>query len=126
MDFLVEIELWEDLSGVSPVGEFLKDISDTHVKSWVVKKTDHFRKYTLRQFLNTSHIVPIEGVSYRERLYELRYASSGPRNFRATCIIWNRTLIVLEMFQGSGSNGKVLKYVPISIQRADSWIERHS
>ncbi len=122
MDFRVEIEYWEDVDGISPIVQFIRERPLEH-QVRIKKRNDHFRNLTFQQLRNTPFFELATGAKHP--LWELKYLASKGMNYRALCIIHKNILVVLVVFKGSGSGGRLQKYFPQAIQRAEEWKQRH-
>ncbi|KKS37970.1 MAG: hypothetical protein A3G49_01285 [Candidatus Sungbacteria bacterium RIFCSPLOWO2_12_FULL_41_11] len=114
------IEPYEDEQGNSPFGDFLLTLPDKDI-DFIAKKLINFQEYRISQLKNRSDFLDvIEGTDIE--LFELKFKRSP--QYRAVCIVRGNKIIILEMFKGSGSNGRVLKYIGKARERADDWDKR--
>jgi hypothetical protein len=121
MDFLTEIEYWQNPQGNCPIEQFILKLPAKH-QAWIAKKDVFFESMSVRELMRSSYF---EKVSDTE-LWELKYSGSGGYNYRMLCIIWHRGIVALVMFQGSGSGGKLNKYITRAQANAEDWKNRHS
>lgn len=117
----VVIEAFEDEDGNSPIGDFLIKLP-VKESSRIIKKKEYLEKYTIPKLKNKKQFLEkIEGAD--TELWELKFPISPP--YRSVCIVRGNKIVMLEMFKGSGSNGRVLKYaVEVSCERAIDWDNR--
>lgn len=123
MDFQVDIEYWEDSRGFSAVTKFILEQIPTEDQARIAKKNNHFRSLTFQQLCKTPFFEPVKGAKYP--LWELKYLASKSMNYRALCILHKSILVILLIFKGSGSEGKLQKHFPQAIQRAEDWKRRN-
>lgn len=122
MDFHVEIEYWESSAGECPIENFILSLPADH-QNRIIKKNDFFEKLTLQQLMKTTCFEKAKGAS--QALWELKYPGSKGMNYRMLCIIHKQSVVGLDLFQGSGSGGKLRKHFDQAIQRADDWRKRN-
>lgn len=107
------IEVWDD-------SEELVSRLPFRVRVPILKKMQYYRNYTVNQLKNKSkYLEKIEAVNSHIVLWELKFPSDPP--YRFVCLIKEHRIIVLEIFQGSGSDGKVRKRVPQALKKAEAW-----
>ena len=73
---------------------------------------------------NRKYLESIKGVDSEIALWELKFYSDPP--YRAVCMIKEYRIIVLEMFQGSGSHGEVMKWVQKALKKAEEWYKQNN
>lgn len=111
------IEAW---NGPVMEGVFLK--LPARVRAPITNKIKYYQNYTVSQLKNNrKYLEKIEGVNYGFVLWELKFPSDPP--YRCICVIKEHSIIMLEMFQGSGSDGKVTKRVPRAVKKANEWYQ---
>ena len=88
------------------------------------KKRKYYENLTVAQLKNNKdYLDNIKGVTSRIPLWELKFPSDPPH--RAICIIKENKIIILLMFQGSGSNGKVMRWVPYALKNVEKWLAKN-
>lgn len=113
MDEKSYIETWDS-------SEELVSKLPFRVRVPILKKMQFYQNYTVNQLKNNrKYLEKIEGVNSDIVLWELKFYSDPP--YRCICVIKEHRIIVLEMFQGSGSDGKVMKWVPRAVKKAEKW-----
>lgn len=112
----LEIELYEDKVGES---DLMGDMS-ARDRSRFIKKNEDFEKFTLRQFLKSNHIDPVED---NKGFFEVKYRFSPP--YRAVAFLCKGILLILLVFKGSGSDGKLKKHIGRAINRLEDWKSRN-
>lgn len=112
----VRIELYEDEKGES---DLLLQMSPKD-KARFVKKNEDLEKLPFYNFRQSKDVSPIRGLNC---FYELRYRFSSPP-YRAIAFIHKSLLVILLVFKGSGSNGKLEKNLPKAINRSKKWKSR--
>ena len=112
----IEIELYEDVRGRVDL------LIDMPVRDRVrfVNKNILFQQFTFRQFLSSKNIVPIQG---HRGYYEIKYFFTHPP-YRAIAIIHKEALLLLIVFKGSGSKGRLERYIKQAVSRASEWNTR--
>lgn len=112
------IVIWASDSNDQPVKNFIVQLPPK-TKSRIFKRADHYAEMTVDQLLANREILEkVHGSTYP--LYELKFRISPP--IRAISIIWKNKVVVLKMFKGSGSNGRLGKEVTRQvIEMADNW-----
>ena len=115
MDFQVEIDHWRDVNGNSPVTYYFLGLSQK-TQARIAKRDDYFEKYTVQDFIKLPDIESTKGT---QGYWELKYRGKGEFNYRMIFIIWNKKVIGLELFHGSGSDGRLAKHMPVAIARAN-------
>ncbi|TSC63462.1 MAG: hypothetical protein Athens041674_94 [Parcubacteria group bacterium Athens0416_74] len=118
----VEIELWEDEAGASPVAEFIALLPVEH-QEWIAKRNDFLERLTWPELHLSKYYEKIQGTAHS--LWELKYSGSRAHVYRAICFRWKHQLVTLEIFAGSGSSGNVLRHVPVAAARAENWKVRN-
>lgn|SRR3989338_2710344 len=122
MDFQVEIQLWEDALGFSPVEQYILGLPPED-QAWIASRVDYVERMLWTQILFSKYFEKVKGIRFS--LWELKFVATGQRNYRLLSFPWKSQIVGVEMFAGSGSGGKVMKHVPIAIVRADDWMRRH-
>lgn len=109
-----KILLYENTKGESDIlsGMSFKE------KSRFIKKTEDFQKLPFLKFRSSKDV---EFIS--DNFYELKYRFTHPP-YRGIAIIYKDCLVILLVFKGSGSNGKLNKNMPRAINRANDWKSR--
>jgi|SRR3989344_1683581 len=113
----IKIKLYEDAQGQS---DLLKDMS-TRDQARFIKKNEDFEKLSFHQFLKSKLV---DRIFNHNNFYELKYFFSEPP-YRALAFIFKGELIILLVFKGSGSRGKLIRYLPRAINRANDWGQRY-
>ncbi len=111
MDDLVILEVWENKTGFSPYSAALEKIKNDKTYDQIIKHNEHFGQLTLRQLLRNKTkiekaLCKIKGL---EKLWELKYVITSP--YRAVCIIQKNKITLLMLMKGSGSKGKLNKFI---------------
>ena len=122
MDFKFGIEYWEHSNGFSPVAEFFKELPAEHKKR-IGDREDFCEGLSFLELLRTPYFRKAQGA--KDTLWELRYPASHGMNYRAICLLWQQRVVVLVMFKGSGSGGKIRHYFQQAIERAEDWKRRY-
>ena len=78
---------------------------------------------TISSLLRTPYFRKAQGA--KDTLWELQYPASHGMNYRAICLLWQQRVVVLVMFKGSGSGGKIRHYFQQAIERAEDWKRRY-
>ncbi len=121
MDTLVQMELWDDINGNCPIVDFLDSIPKEHLDR-IRRKNERNETRTYRQFMSQGdNFIETIDNSTDCTLYEVKYKGKGGYNYRAIAFRWGDDFVFLHMFHGSGGNGTVNKYIPLSISRVESW-----
>ena len=113
----LEIELYVDKVGKSD----LMDDMSVRDRSRFIKKNEDFEKFTLFQFLKSNHIEP---VKENKGSFEVKYHFSSPP-YRAVAFLCRGILLILLVFKGSGSDGKLKKHIGQAINRLENWKSRN-
>ncbi|MFY9462615.1 MAG: hypothetical protein WAP52_00305 [Candidatus Sungiibacteriota bacterium] len=91
----------------------------------ILNKIRYYQNHTVNQLKNNRKFLEsISGVNSEIVLWELKFYSDPP--YRAICIVIGSRIIVLVMFQGSGSHGKVRKWVPKALVKAGEWYKQNN
>lgn len=109
----LEIELYVDEVGKS---DLMEDMT-ARDKARFVKKNEDFEKFTTFQFLKSKHIDPVQD---NKGFFEVKYRFSSPP-YRAVAFLYEHILLILLIFKGSGSDGKLKKHMGKAIARLESW-----
>ncbi|HEY0220744.1 MAG TPA: hypothetical protein VGC58_00805 [Candidatus Paceibacterota bacterium] len=115
MDYLTDIEFWEDINGNSPITDFLSG-TPLKAKKWIIKKNSYFEQLTVEQLRKSKYLEPVEGTEFL--ILELKYFTQPP--YRMLCTVWKQKLVGLVMFQGSGTK-EISKNIKQAIDRASYW-----
>ena len=113
----LEIELYVDEVGKSD----LMDDMSVRDRSRFIKKNEDFEKFTIFQFLKSKHIEP---VKKNKGFFEVKYRFSSPP-YRAVAFLCRGILLVLLVFKGSGSDGKLKKHIGQAVNRFENWKSRN-
>jgi len=111
----IEIEIYVDEKGET---DLFDDMSNND-QSKFIKKNEDFQKFTLPQLLRANHVRSIKG-RVNKGFFEIRYLFTSPP-YRAISIIHKNLLVILVLFKGSGSGGKLEKHIKKAKTRADYW-----
>ena len=112
----LEIELYVDKVGKS---DLMEEMS-ARDRVRFIKKNEDFEKFTQFQLLKSKHIEP---VKEHKGFFEVKYRFSSPP-YRAITFIYKSILLILLVFKGSGSDGKLRKHMVQAINRLEDWKSR--
>lgn len=118
----ISIDLWDDGLDSTPIEDFLSNLQPVSVSYYVAQKLIYYRQHTITQLRNNrQYLEEIRGID-DPQLWELKFYSHP--HCRAICLVGISKIVILEMFMGSGSGGRVSKFTPKAIERARSWLDR--
>jgi len=105
----VKIEIWENEDGFSPYLNSFKAIKDERAKDRIIKRNRFFEKLEFGQLTGSRDQIEKVKIRGLEELWELKYLITPP--FRAVCFIWDNKLVLLMLMAGSGSDGRLTRFV---------------
>ena len=119
----VKIEIWESEDGFSPYLNSFKTINDERTKDRIIKRNRFFEKLEFGQLTGSRDQIEKVKIRGLEELWELKYLITPP--FRAVCFIWDNKLILLMLMAGSGSDGRLTRFInsktSVIHQMIESW-----
>lgn len=119
----VKIEIWEGKDGFSPYIESFESIKDKQTRKRITKRNRFFEELEFGQLIRDGDQMQKAKIDGLEELWELKYLITPP--FRAICFMWDNKLVLLMLMAGSGSEGKLNRFVNSKAstirQMIDSW-----
>ena len=105
----VKIEIWQNQEGFCHYLDSFNAIKSERTKDRISKRNRFFEQLEFRQLMRDRSLMEKVKVRGLEDLLELKYLITPP--FRSICIIWKEKLVLLMLMSGSGSDGRLTRFV---------------
>lgn len=110
----MEIELWQTLSGRSPVLEFINS-QPPRAKQRIMKSVDHLQEQGIALLVNKRKFEKITGYTH---LYELKMNFQGVA-YRIICSVKNNVAKLLTAFKKKDQKTR-MQNIKLAIERSNS------
>ncbi len=113
-DFDIDLEIYEDTEKWCPYFESIEDIRNPGTVKAIMRRNEYYQKLKYFQLRNSDEFVDIKN-SPIDGLVEVKYKIQPP--YRAIAYFRARKLFLLLLMKGSGSNGKINRFVKNNMQK---------